>query len=434
MQISRLGFLFAGLAAVVFAGALRAADLRGTVRSAQTGAYLEAVEVTVVGKPLTVRTDREGRFALPALAPGQYQLRIVYPGSREETMAVTVTGAPSALVEVSLRPADDDREVVQLGRFVVAGEREGYAASVARQKAADHIQNVLSMDTYGTIADGNIGNFLQRVAGVTANKDAGDVVGVMVRGMPPELNAVQMDGVRLAAADSGINQGDRSVRIDQLPSEFIKEIEIIKANLPEQWADALGGTVNLVTKSAFDYKTDVRTYQAGASVNTFRDNLWEWRPFGTFTYLNAFGPERNAGVALSGSYNESTHPRDWVQVQRLELDDRVTQARLLDDVVRRKRSGLSSKLELRRPERLQLKFDAALNLYHQTSDRNAYNVGDSGGRRVADYSRRSRAQIESGLAPAGRQRAVRRGGAGLHRDVYGVGQRRVHESSGAGKR
>ena len=120
-----LRYLPAVVLSLFSAAAIRAAEIRGTVRSAQTGAYLEAVEVTVVGKPLTVRTDREGRFALPALAPGQYQLRIVYPGSREETMAVTVTAAPSALVEVSLRPADDDREVVQLGRFVVAGEREG---------------------------------------------------------------------------------------------------------------------------------------------------------------------------------------------------------------------------------------------------------------------------------------------------------------------
>lgn len=371
----------------------RAEKIRGTVRSAQTGAFLEAAEVALLGQPSVVRTDREGRFVLSGVSPGDYQLRVVYPGSREETVAVAVAGATAPRpLEISLRPSDDDREIVQLSRFVVAGEREGYAASVARQKAADSQQNILSMDTYGAVADGNIGNFVQRLAGVTAIKDI-DIVGVSLRGTPGGATAITVDEARFAGVE-----GDRSSRIDQIPSEFIKEIEVIKGSTPNMWADGLAGTINLVTKSAFDFKTDVRTYQGGAAVNTYRD-LWKWLPFGSFTYLAAFGPERAIGLSLSASYNKTINIRDWVQTERRELDARATQARLLDDILYRERDGLSAKIEYKLSSQTKFNLTSQTNYWKQVSDRSNYTVGATGNRLVADYSRRSRALIEAGQAP-----------------------------------
>lgn len=381
------------LVPLLLAVATRAAEIRGTVRNSQTGAFLEAAEIAIPGSLTVARTDREGRFVIPNLAPGDYRLRVVYPGSREETIAVNVADANStATVDASLRPADDDREVVQLSAFVVAGEREGYAASVARQKAADNIQNVLSMDTYGAVADGNIGNFVQRLAGVTAIKDI-DIVGVSLRGTPGGATAISVDNARFAGVE-----GDRSSRIDQIPSEFIKEIEVIKGSTPDMPADGLAGTINLVTKSAFDYKTDVRSFSGGGSVNTYRD-LWKWLPFGSFTYLKAFGPNRAIGLSLSASYNKTVNIRDWVQTERRELDARATQARLLDDILYRERDGLSAKLEYKLSPSTKFSGIAQTNYWKQVSDRSNYTVSATGNRLVADYARRSRALIESGQAP-----------------------------------
>ena len=259
MQTPKPIHLLAALLACSLGGAARAAEINGTVRNAQTGAFLEAVEVTVLDRGITTRTDREGRFSVPNLPAGEHRVRIAYPGSAEEVVTVNLADAVSTRsIDSALRPADDDRSVVQLGAFVVASEREGYSASVARQKAADNLQNILSMDTYGTVADGNIGNFVQRLAGVSAIKDI-DIVGVSLRGTPGGATAITMDGSRFAGVE-----GDRSSRIDQIPSEFIKEIEVIKGNTPDMWADGLAGTINLVTKSAFQFKDDVRTLQGGA--------------------------------------------------------------------------------------------------------------------------------------------------------------------------
>ncbi len=373
---------------------LPAAEIRGTVRHAGTGAFLEAVEITALDHAgVAARTDREGRFVFPNLAPGSYRLRLSYPGSREETREVRLPAATDVhTLEASLSPADEEGPVVQLERFVVASEREGYAASVARQKAADNLQNVLSMDTYGTVADGNIGNFVQRLAGVSAIKDI-DIVGVSLRGTPGGATALTLDGARFAGVE-----GDRSSRIDQIPSEFIKEIEVIKGSTPDMWADGLAGTINLVTKSAFDYKSDVRTYQAGAAVNTYRD-LWKWQPFGSFTYLTTLGRDRAVGLSLSASYNKTVNIRDWVQTERRELDARTTQARLLDDILYRERDGVSAKLEFKLSPATKVDAVAQMNYWKQVSDRSNYTVGATGNRTVADYGRRSRALIEAGQQP-----------------------------------
>ncbi len=372
----------------------RGAEIKGTVRNAATGAFLEAVVISVVDQPGTiVRTDREGRFTVGNLSPGEYRVRISYPGSREEIVPVSLASATAVQsVEASLRPIDEESTVVQLERFVVASDREGYAASVARQRAADNLQNVLSMDTYGAVADGNIGNFVQRLAGVSAIKDI-DIVGVSLRGTPGGATALTLDGSRFAGVE-----GDRSSRIDQIPSEFIKEIEVIKGNTPDMWADGLAGTINLVTKSAFDYKTDLRTYQGGGAVNTYRD-LWKWLPFGSFTYLTTFGENRSVGLALSASYNKTVNIRDWVQTERRELDARATQARLLDDILYRERDGVSAKLEVKLSPATKFNVIAQTNYWKQVSDRSNYTVGATGNRTVADYSRRSRALIESGQQP-----------------------------------
>ncbi|OAM87411.1 TonB-dependent receptor [Termitidicoccus mucosus] len=392
-KITLTGWLL--LAGAFMTGNLRAAEIRGTVRDAKTGYFLEAVEISMNNGARSLLTDREGRFELTGLSDGEYKLTFIYPGMRTHSEQVSIAGAdPSKTLNIALASLETDEQVVMLEKFTVAGVKEGQAASMARQKAADNVQVIISMDAHGDVADGNIGNFLQRLAGVTVTKDAGDIVNVTLRGSPAGSSAVSMDGNQMPT------QNDRSVRVDYIPSEFIKEIEVIKGATPDMWADGLTGTVNLITKSAFDYRTAVSNYSAGASVNTYRSDLWEIGPFAQFTYMNAFGDKRNLGVSMSASYNKSIRPSDRTQTQRRELDGRLTQARLLDDIVFRKRSGVSTKVEYRPSKTLSIKFNGSWNQYKQLNTRNAFDAtSDGGSRTVADYTRVGREEIEGGAVP-----------------------------------
>jgi hypothetical protein len=166
----------------------------GRVSSAATGEFLEGAEVRVIGTDLVTSTQRAGAFALSRVPAGVHRLRVFYTGLDVQEAEVLVKAGEAAVLAVSLNAA-----VYRLDSFVVAGQREGNAAAITRQRTAENIKSVVSMDAYGNVADGNIGNFLQNLTGVAVNKEAGDVVGIGLRGAPPELNSVTLDGTRTAA-------------------------------------------------------------------------------------------------------------------------------------------------------------------------------------------------------------------------------------------
>lgn len=407
-RILRQAFLFAvSLIALVGVNAQNPnlGVVSGTVRNSATGDFLDGAEVRVIGTDLVATTQRDGGFNLPRVPAGNQRVRIFYTGLNVEESAVVVKPGEAAVISVALKS-----EVYKLDTFTVAGQREGNAAALTRQRNAENVMSAVSMDAYGNVADGNIGNFLQNMAGIAAMKEAGDIVGIGLRGAPPELNSITLDGTRTASAIAGFTpNGDRAGLIDQVPADFIKEIEITKGNTPEQAADSLGGTVNLVTKSAFDFKERVVTYRAGLNLNTYRKgkvvpqqlapiDFGKYGPTASLTYLDTFGPGRKVGMALSGSYSQTTNTRDRAQMSRPNTDNFIsTQARQLNDINTRVRAGLSGKVEYRFDSTARISASAALNYYSFDGERSDWNITATNG--VADYSRVSRAQIESGVAP-----------------------------------
>ena len=379
--------------------------ISGTVRNEVTGDFLEGAEVRIVGTERVIMTQRDGSFAFAGVTAGRQQLRAFYTGLDVQVTAVVVTAGKTSVVPLALNAA-----IYRLEAFTVAGQREGNAAAITRQRTAENIKSVVSMDAYGNVADGNIGNFLQNLTGVAVTKEAGDIVGIGLRGAPPELNSVTLDGTRTAGATTGFSpQGDRAPLIDQVPSELIKEIEITKGNTPDQSADSLGGTVNLVTKSAFDFKQRVINYRLGMNLNTYRDgdfvrgdhgwvDLGKYSPTAALTYLDTFGADRKWGVALSGSFSQTINTRDRVQMNRPNVENLVsTRARQLNDIDTRVRAGISGKLEHRLDDTLRVGFSASFNYYTFAGDRSDWDITSTNG--VADYSRVSRAAIEAGAAP-----------------------------------
>ena len=72
----------------------------------------------------------------------------------------------------------------------MTGEREGNAASLTAQRNAINVKNVVASDSFGNIADGNIGDFLQQMPGITAVYVGADVRSVQIRGIDGALKEV----------------------------------------------------------------------------------------------------------------------------------------------------------------------------------------------------------------------------------------------------
>lgn len=369
-------------------------SVSGTVLNKDTKGYLEGARVSLVELNRSVLVSRDGSFTFTGVPVGEHTLEVYYTGFDRVSKQVTVLPAETAFVAL-----EATSDVYKLDSFEVSASQIGDAASITKQRNVANVMNVVSTEAFGNVADGNIGNFLVRLPSISGDMENGEVTGIRVRGLPPNFNAVNVDGVRAASALAGYNSmADRATQIDHIPAEFVKEIELNKAPLPEHSVDSLGGSVNLVTKSALDFDHDVISYRAGVNHNFHRSDMPQFTPNAAITYLTRRGENKNVGLALSLSYSDSVSPRDRIDGQRVEADWRNTQARTLANANRRWRIGAGFKLDYRLSENTDLYFKFQHNYFLTKRPRTEFAATVSS-RAVADYSVVSRAQIEAGATP-----------------------------------
>ena len=108
------------------------------------------------------------------------------------------------------------------------------------------MSNVVSSDVIGRTPDLNSAEALQRLPGVSVQRDQGEGRFFQVRGTPPEFSSVSVNGVRLPTPD----RGTRAVALDAVMPEVLSAIVLSKTLTPDMDADAIGGSVNLITKTA----------------------------------------------------------------------------------------------------------------------------------------------------------------------------------------
>jgi len=281
------------------------AIIAGQVSNAATGSFLEGAVVTLAGTGRSAITDREGRYEFNDVTLGEVTLAASYPGLDAQHVAISARAGGRIVRDVELTAA-----IYKLEKFSVAGEREGTAKAEVLQRQAPNVKAVVSSDTFGNVADGNIGDLLQRMAGMTAEYNGPDVRAVSIRGVSSGLNSVTMDGQQIASAQSAGT--GRAFEFEQASLANIETIELTKAPTPDMLGASVGGSVNLVSKSAFDRAPGrIFNYTVGfvtRPVNGPDAELWKQpvRGFGpsmNLLYSDVIGAKRNIGITLTGTYH-----------------------------------------------------------------------------------------------------------------------------------
>lgn len=280
--------------------------ISGQISNEATGAYLEGARVGVADSDRFVLTDRQGRYSL-SLPPADYTITASYTGLDPQRAMVAL--APGQVV---VRNFPLTAEIYKLSAFTVEGRREGNALAVTLQKEAPNVKNVVASDTFGNMADGNVGEFLQRLPGIVGNFVGDDLRTVSVRGISADLNSVTMDGDRIASSQSaGLG---RAFEFEQASLGLIESIEVTKAATPDMPADSVGGNVNMVTKSAFD-RADPKyfSFTVGAVWRPTKyksvSDHWTKEPIEgigpslNFTYANVVGAKKNLGILVTGTWH-----------------------------------------------------------------------------------------------------------------------------------
>lgn len=213
--------------------------ISGKVLDAGDNMPLPGAMLEIVGMNKYTISDYNGRYEFLNVVVGSYTVQVKYMGYASAKGELVVTAGANAVYNFELVASG-----TELNEVIVGDILKGQAKALSQQKHSKNISNVISSDQVGRFPDANIGDALKRVPGVTMQNDQGEARNIIIRGLAPSLNSVSLNGDRIPSAEGD----NRNVQMDLIPSDMISTIEVNKTLTSDMDADAIGGSVNLVTR------------------------------------------------------------------------------------------------------------------------------------------------------------------------------------------
>jgi TonB-dependent receptor len=299
-------------------------SISGRVQNAGNGKYLNNARITIEGTNREAFTNDFGEFRLNDVPAGDVKVRAFYTGLDSEVATVAVTGGQAAELNFNLSSKEryGEEKPLTLDTFKVTTNREfeGRAIATNEQRFAPNIKNVIAADAFGDVTEGNPGEFLKYLPGITVNYVAADVRTVNIRGFADTFTNVSIDGMRVTSASSG--NSNRVFEFEQVSLNNVARVEVSKVPTPDTPADALGGNVNMISKNAFERKGTEFNYRAYLSFNNEDTKLFSKTPGpgnkNTYKVLPGFDFDlaipfnKKFGIVITGlSSNQFNEQHRW---------------------------------------------------------------------------------------------------------------------------
>jgi TonB-dependent receptor len=255
---------------------------------------LPGATVRVKGAKNATISNENGDFRLQIAKPGQVTLQYSFIGYQNLDTTLVVSDAMISLGTINLKPAANTLGEVIVKGFVAGSQSKAY--SIKRNAIA--IMDVVVADAIGKLPDRNAAEAIQRIQGVAVARYHGEADQATVRGTPFSWTSTLFNGSRLPSASV---YGTRASILDAVPSEMIQRVEVSKAITPDMEADAIGGSINFVTKTAPVKR--VLNVSAAGGYNAFSQN---GSTNGSLTYGDRFFGGK-LGVVVTGAFWD----RNW---------------------------------------------------------------------------------------------------------------------------
>ena len=292
-----------------------------------TNVYIEALEKGAV-------TDAEGLYRLTNVPAGTHELTVSFIGFDTQKATVEVKAGETVTKDFVMKGG------IMLEGITVGSALHGQAKALNQQKNAPNIKNIVSADLIGRFPDQNVAEALQRIPGISVQRDQGEGRYVQIRGTDPNLSNITINGEQIAAPE-----GDaRTVALDMIPSNILSSIEVTKAITPDMDGDAIGGSVNINTLSAVSNNRIFSVTASGGYNNQVQD-LSPVSGQGAVSFGNRSGDRNQFGYMISGSYNKANRASDN---NEMEYDEGELEGlELRDYELTRERLGIVSGIDYR---------------------------------------------------------------------------------------
>ena len=336
--------------------ALADSEILGRVTDSNNKTYFEGASVKIKELNLSQVTKRDGSFKFKQLPEGTYTLQIVYLGAPVAEFEVKVDKDQTLNRNFKIDTSEELEEVV------VFGARASQASALNRQKNAENLKTVVSSDAVGQFPDQNMAESLQRLPGMFIQRDQGEGRFVGIRGIDPNLNNLTINGANIPSPESGV----RSVAMDVIPSELIEGLEVSKTVTPDMDGDAIGGSIEVKSLSAFDREDQSYSMTLQASQNELTS---ESSPKLSGSFTDIFSTKNGKlGIAAAASWYEREFGSHNIETDGGWKDIEIEDAISGDDLERFSAEEIEQRAYRITRERTGLAF----NLDYHTNDQSKY--------------------------------------------------------------
>ncbi len=179
---------------------------------------------------------------------------------------IVAMGAAPAWAQTAPEAGDPDAEA----EILVTGTRASLQSANARKRNADTVVDSIVAEDIASFPDKNVGEALARVTGVQLQRDFGEGSQISIRGVEPDLNRIEINGVSQQSPGGG-----RSGDFRELAVELVKSIDVYKGYTVDLTEGGIGGTVRVETRRPLELTKPLFSIKGEAQ----RLNLTEkWRP------------------------------------------------------------------------------------------------------------------------------------------------------------
>jgi TonB-dependent receptor len=217
------------------------ATLRGSVTDSANNESLIGASVLIQGTSLGAATDIDGKFRISGIPERVFSVKASYVGYEPKIIEIDLSVTKDVYIDIQLKPT-----VIKGEEVIVTAQMRGQLAAINQQITSKTIMNVVSEEKIQELPDANAAEAIGRLPGVSIIRTGGEATNIVLRGLSSKFSNITVDGVKVPPTDPNT----RDVDLSMMSQGALAGIELYKTLTPDQDADAIAGTVNLVTRKA----------------------------------------------------------------------------------------------------------------------------------------------------------------------------------------
>ena len=212
--------------------------------------------------------------------------------------------APAEIESEQAAAVDDGDEIL------VTGTRATQRSSIEFKRAADVVVDGLVSDEIGATPDNSVGDTLERIVGVSADRFKGNANELSVRGLGPTLSFSTFNGREVSTAGP-----DRSVAFQQFPSELVNGVLVYKTQRADFLEGGVGGVIELRSMKPLDYGKRRIQFEVRGDFQPQDNDVYQHDGLGyraNFSYTDQFETGLgDIGVSIGYQRQDTTAPEDY---------------------------------------------------------------------------------------------------------------------------